>query len=681
MQFQTLLEQSEPICFPPMDGVRRFRNLMIPMRDTVQLAADIYLPDNGAPDASFPVVMEYIPYRKDQVDLAARPFYGYLAGHGYLVIRVDIRGTGASAGKNLDEYVLQEQEDGYDCVEWIAAQPWCDGHVNMMGISYGGFSALQVATLQPPHLTSIIPVDFTDDRYHDDCHYKGGMIRQYYDIAYYGGAMVAANAMPSLLDISDGSWAQTWRQHLEENEPYLLQWYRHQTAGPYWEHGSVRYFADRIRCPIMMIGGWRDGYMNVPLRLFQAVSVPCKVWIGPWNHAMPDGAVPGPRVDYLKEVVRWLDHWCKDRPTGIMEEPPVVVFMQKPQPPVVDRLETRGSWRAETGWPVPGADTCVLFLGDNSMLAEDDSIDGHEQLAYVPTVGTSGGLFSGGIQFGLPGDQRPDEAFSAVHTTKALDHDLAVLGRPRAVLHVSSSAAVMGFVVSLCDVAPDGASHLVAKGALNGTRRNSFSDPEPMVPGTVYELEIDIDATGWIFEKGHRIRLSVANADWPNLWPTPEPGTSRIFWGKVRPSRLELPVVPDTGSAAAPRFAPSSMVRHPHLASPCPPVWEVCTDVLSGRTRVRLQVDAVSRLTETTVFEKKAHGEFQVHPRHPALASGQGKHLQQLKSDGGCITAESEVWVQGGKTHFQVIINLIVQVNGSTIFSRKWVESIERCLL
>jgi predicted acyl esterase len=543
MHFDTLLEQSEPICFPPLDGVRRFRNLMIPMRDTVQLAADIYLPENRAPDAAFPVVMEYIPYRKDQVDLAARPFYGYLARQGYLVIRVDIRGTGASAGKNLDEYLRQEQEDGYDCVEWIAKQPWCDGHVNMMGISYGGFSALQVATLQPPHLTSIIPVDFTDDRYQDDCHYKGGVMRLYYDIAYYGGAMVAANAMPSLLDISDGSWAETWRQHLEENEPYLLQWYRHQTAGPYWEHGSVRYFADRIHCPIMMIGGWRDGYMNVPLRLFQAVSVPCKVWIGPWNHALPDGAVP------------------------------------------------------------------------------------------------------------------------------------------RAVLHVSSSAAVMGFVASLSDVAPDGASHLVAKGVLNGTRRNSFADPEPMVPDTVYELKIDIDATGWVFEKGHRIRLSVANADWPNLWPTPEPGTSRIFRGQMRPSRLELPVVPDTGSAVPPLFAPSSMVRQPHLASPCPPVWEVCTDVLSGRTRVRLQMDAVNRLTETTVFEKKAHGEFQVHPRHPALASGQGKHLQQLKSDGGCITAESEVWVQGGKTHFQVIINLIVRVNQGTIFSRKWVESIERCLL
>ena len=104
---------------------------------------------------------------------------------------------GGSEGHAVDEYVAQEQVDGYDAIEWMAAQPWCDGHVNMIGISYGGFTALQVATLQPPHLTSIIPVDFTDDRYTDDCHYRGGLLRMYYDVGYYGTRMIAWNAMPT----------------------------------------------------------------------------------------------------------------------------------------------------------------------------------------------------------------------------------------------------------------------------------------------------------------------------------------------------------------------------------------------------------------------------------------------------------------------------------------------------
>ena len=143
-----------------------------------------------------PVVMDYIPYRKDEVDPAAMRHYLELPRHGYVVARVDIRGTGGSEGHAIDEYVEQEQLDGYDAIEWLAAQPWCDGHVNMIGISYGGFTALQVATLQPPHLTSIIPVDFTDDRYTDDCHYRGGLLRMYYDLGWYGTRMIAWNAMP-----------------------------------------------------------------------------------------------------------------------------------------------------------------------------------------------------------------------------------------------------------------------------------------------------------------------------------------------------------------------------------------------------------------------------------------------------------------------------------------------------
>ena len=188
------------------EGVRLVRDVMIPMRDGVRLAADLYVPDDGdgradLPDEPLPVVMDYIPYRKDEVDPTGLRHYLELPRHGYILARVDIRGTGGSEGHAVDEYVAQEQVDGYDAIEWIAAQPWCDGHVNMMGISYGGFTALQVATLQPPHLTSIIPVDFTDDRYTDDCHYRGGLLRMYYDIGWYGTRMIAWNAMPTGPDL------------------------------------------------------------------------------------------------------------------------------------------------------------------------------------------------------------------------------------------------------------------------------------------------------------------------------------------------------------------------------------------------------------------------------------------------------------------------------------------------
>ena len=346
---------------PVADDVQLAKNVLIPMRDGVRLAADLYLPDGGAKAARYPVVMDYIPYRKDEVYLPNFRHYTYLPEHGYIVARIDIRGTGASEGISTDEYTPQVQLDGYDAVEWLAQQPWCDGHVYMMGISYGGFTSLQVATHQPPHLTSIIPIDFTDDRYTDDCHYRGGLLRKYYDIGWYGTRMTAWNAMPPDPDVSD-DWAQVWDQHLAHNEPYQLKWLQQQTDGPYWRNGSVRDAADRIACPVFMIGGWRDGYTNPPLRLYQSLNVPRKVLIGPWNHNMPDAAIPGPRIDYLREVVRWLDHWCKGRENGIMDEPPVVVYMQRYQPPVVDRLDTVGEWRAEADWPPPFVTEHVLFL-------------------------------------------------------------------------------------------------------------------------------------------------------------------------------------------------------------------------------------------------------------------------------------------------------------------------------
>ncbi len=358
------------------DDVLLIRDIRIPMRDGVRLAADLYVPESflglDLGETPLPVVMDYIPYRKDEVDPAAVRMYLELPRNGYIVARVDIRGTGGSEGNAVDEYVAQEQEDGYDAIEWIAAQPWCDGHVNMMGISYGGFTALQVATLQPPHLTSIIPVDFTDDRYTDDCHYRGGLARMYYDIGWYGTRMIAWNAMPTDPTFAAAGAREIWERHIAEDEPYLLAWLRHQVDGPYWRQGSVAGIEDRIVCPAFLIGGWRDGYPNPPMRLFERLGGPRKLLMGPWDHRYPDNAIPGPRIDHLREVVRWLDHWCRGIDDGIMDEPPVVVWMQEPGSLAADRVDTPGRWRAETSWPpADGSEHVLALAGGGSLVAAD----------------------------------------------------------------------------------------------------------------------------------------------------------------------------------------------------------------------------------------------------------------------------------------------------------------------
>lgn len=657
-------------------GCDVIKGVRIPMRDGVRLGADLYVPSGGT--EPLPVVMEYIPYRKDEVAPGDR-FYGVLPQKGYIVARVDIRGTGASEGTVVDEYVEQEQLDGYDAIEWIASQAWCDGHVNMMGISYGGFTALQVATHRPPHLTSIIPMYFTDDRYTDDCHYRGGHMRQYYDVSFYGNFMIAYNAMPPYPEWNP-NWAEIWEEHLASNEPYMLTWLRNQVDGPYWRHGSVGDIADRIACPVMIIGGWRDGYPNPPLRLYEKLQVPKKAIIGPWNHAVPDVAVPGPRIDHLHEVTRWLDHWCKGADTGIMDEPPIAVFMQTHERPDADRLDAAGAWRAEAAWPIAGASERTLHIAADGRLAEAPGERGDDLLEYDARVGVTAGLWSGGLQFGQPGDQRPDEALSAVYTSAILDEPLTILGRATANLAFTTSATVLGFSVSISDVAPDGTSHLVTKGMLNGTRRRSLTDPEPLVPGERTDLQIEVDCAAWRFEAGHRIRVAIANADWPNVWPTPEPATSLLHRGPDG-CRITLPEVPHRGSADPPVFVPSPVAMGRHALRTPPPTWNVIHDALTRRATVRIHEEGEERIDATTSVYRDFDLETVVDADRPARATAYGRHSSTIRRTGYETRAVSTVLLEGTATHFHLTIDLEVRVNDMQHHARQWTASIPRELL
>ena len=309
---------------------------------------------------------------------------------------------------------------------------------------------------------------------------------------------------------------------------------------------------------------------------------------------------------------------------GVMDEPPVVVYMQASEPPVVDRLDSAGKWRAETAWPAPGASERVLHLAADGALADESGGDGADSLAYHPAVGVTGGLWSGGIQFGLPGDQRPDEALSLTYTSKPLDEDCDPR-RPTAELVVRVERVVIGFCVSLSDVRPDGSSHLVAKGMRNATRRRSLTDPVALPPNRP-SLPIDLDATGWIFPRGHRIRVSIANADFPNVWPTPELASSEVPRGAAAPSHVVLPLVPAAPSSTAPTYRPSPVVVERQADTAEPPTWRVSRDMLSGRAEVEIAIEADVRVNETTLVRRSFAGTMRVDRDDPARASAFGRH-------------------------------------------------------
>jgi uncharacterized protein len=667
----------------PKYKVRVERHVQVPTRDGTRLSADLIRPDR---DGRFPAVIEYIPYRKDDLTRGGYDAHHYLAERGFVGVRLDVRGTGSSEGVNTDEYMPVEQKDGYDAVEWCAKQPWCNGKVGMFGTSYGGFTCVQVAMHRPPHLKAIVPMYATDDRYTDDCHYTpGGNMRMYYDVGTYGGSMVAMNALPPVEEYLGEKWAEVWKQRLEKNEPYIPRWMKHQVDGPYWRSASLRPGYDRIQCPVFLIGGWRDGYANTMLRTYTKLKASKKLLMGPWVHSRPNTSVPGPRIDYLHEVARFFAHWLRDEDTGVIKEPPVAVYVQEYAKPRRTLDVTPGHWRAEPDFPAAGTKELTFYLGEGGTLTEKPAGKprrAYDWFEYLPTLGLANGYWSaGGISFYLADDQRGDESYSQVYTTGPLGEDVRVLGWPRVVLHASSSAKMATFVAKLADVAPDGSSALIVDGSLNGTRRESLTDPRPMKPGAVYELNVPMNPTGWVIKKGHRLRLAVSGSDFPNLWPTPEKARLRVYRGGDHPSRVILPVVPEY-RREAPRFLPPPRLTSYVRSRGEPPRQQVLHDQVSGAVTVLNRTAGTLTLPEGRGELVSEHSfRCTAWADDPARAGIVGTHTFILKREDGTVNVTAESSVRATATAFHITINLTVTRNGKPFFHKKWLTSEPRRLL
>ncbi|MGH7319542.1 MAG: CocE/NonD family hydrolase, partial [Candidatus Rokuibacteriota bacterium] len=479
-------------------------------------------------------------------------------------------------------------------------------------------------------------------------------------------------------------WARIWEQHLEGNVPYMLTWLAHQANDPYWRPASVQGQYDKIACPVFVIGAWRDGYPNPPLRLFEHLRVPRRVLIGPWDHSRPDAAVPGPRIHYLHEMRRWFDHWLKGRDTGVMREPPITVYMQRYDEPRPERQTSSGEWRYVAEWPAATPRVLTLFPADEGELrAEPPAGESVAEYPYVPTVGVAGGLWSGGLPVGLPSDQRVDEALSLTFTSAPLNADVALLGRPRAIIRVSSTAEVAAFVVKLSDVAPDGKSALITRGVLNGTRRQSFAEASRMVPGAVYDLSIDLDATGWIFDAGHRVRLTVASADFPNCWPTPFPAVNRIWLGGPAPSRLVLPLAPaEPPGSARPEFlaAPSGLAAVAEEQG-ADPVWEVRDDVIRGTRTVHIEYGRRIRVADGTEVTEHRRMRSTASRTDPAHATAQGETRVRRTHRGATTEALALGTLTSSAQALHLTVDLEVLVEGRPHFHRRWAASFPRLLL
>lgn len=581
--------KSSPPIYPSMVKVQS----SIPMKDGVRLAVNLYMPQGAKPDDKFPAILEYLPYRKDDWTLERDwNLHSYFVRRGYVTARVDIRGTGASEGAPPDrEYSDQEQEDGLEVIAWLARQPWSTGSVGMMGISWGGFNAIQVARLHPPALKAIIAVCATEELFHDDIHYIDGMMH----VDEFEPAMDLELGITRAPDFPTDEKSLAPRF---DSSPWFLLYLRQQRDGPFWRRASVApdHYAD-YTVPSFMIGGFLDGYRDSPARFFEKSKAPIKALLGPWNHSFPHDAEPGPAIEWRDEATRWWDYWLKGKQNGIMDEPRFEVYMRRPYPPDPNIKEIPGEWRAEKTWPPVGQRTVTYHLHENHKLDPSgpatSSLSSHipsEELKYVPSVGIEAGFWWGDFTT----DQRPIDAFSLVYDSEPLREEKVILGRPKAILYVSSTAPLADWFVRLSDAAPDGTVTMITGAGQSGAQRESASNPKDLQPSEnhkyPYEIPIELHLTSWVFPKGHKIRLAISNSLWPMIWPTPYPMTTSIFWGAAAPSRLEIPLIP-VNPPARPHFPPIESPPPLEGISSTgdiwpPKEWIVTRDLMTRTTRV-----------------------------------------------------------------------------------------------
>ncbi|GBQ66883.1 putative acyl esterase [Ameyamaea chiangmaiensis NBRC 103196] len=662
-------------------------HLWITLSDGCRLGARLWLP-RTAYEQRVPAIMEYIPYRKgDGTRARDEPMHGYFAQNGYAAIRVDMRGSGESDGHLADEYLRQEQDDALEVIDWIARQPWCSGAVGMMGKSWGGFNALQVAARRPAALRAIVTAYSTDDRFADDIHFMGGCLLN--DNLWWGSIMLAYQGRPPDPAIAGDDWRAIWRARIDAMPFFPAVWAGHQSYDAYWRHGSVREDYSAIVCPVLIVGGWVDSYTNAVPRLLEGLTVPRQAIIGPWGHVYPQDGVPGPAIGFLQDVTRWWDRWLKDTGGDVTDMPAVRAFLQDPMPPDATRAEASGRWVSEGSWPSSMIEHRDWSLRGDGGLGQPDHSETLLRICTPQSHGRAGGEWMGtGCRGEMPLDQRLDDGFATVFQTGPLAQTCEVLGVPTLRVELCSDQPVATLVVRLSDVAPDGRAERVSYQVLNLTHRNGHATPAPMEPGRLVPVTVTLSACGHRFAAGHRIRVALGTTYWPMIWPAPQVATLML---RPAGSILTLPC------RTTPPEQERAVVFDPPVHGPVTPV----TQLEAGRLQRHFAFDAVSgvstyvtdavggvfgegvqKFDETdTVMAHSLRRELTIRDDDPLSARyvlTQSLRLSRPECD---ARIETRTEMTSDAHHFHLAGVLTVLDHGDVFARREWRESIPRTLL
>ena len=567
------------------------------LRDGTITYVDVFRPDGPA---RLPALLQRTPYNKGTPRSRGYSLDAIRAAMaGYAVVIQDIRGRYTSDGEFYP--FVDEMSDGYDSVEWVAGQPWCNGRVGMFGSSYVGATQWLAAKSKPPSLQAIAP-GVTASNYHDGWAWRGGAFELGFNLYWTISSLVTENwrnlstrlylsprQYEMLLEAKDSVMKSFLHLPLDANPelrgdmaPYYADWLAHPEYDDYWRAISIEEAHSEITVPAFNYGGWYDIFLGGTIRNFagmreggatEAAKQGQRLVIGPWTHAAIGDNVAGERsfgsvassaygIDLQGQLLRYFDHWLRDEDNGVPGDRPVTIFVMG-----------ENVWREEDEWPLSRAEQVPFFIRSrgkaNSLkgdgrLTRDAAGSGEPPDVYVynplDPVPTRGGpvICDEGIVPAGAYDQRLVESRHdvLVYTTPPLEEPLEVTGPVTATIYASSSAPDTDFTAKLVDVGPDGYARNVTEGIVRARSREAGLPSSMIEPGTVYKYDIDMWATSNVFMRGHRIRLEVSSSNFPKYDRNANSGgrigrdrtvvsaLQTVHHSTEHPSHVTLPIVP-----------------------------------------------------------------------------------------------------------------------------------------
>uniref|UniRef100_A0A061R6I9 Amino acid adenylation domain protein n=1 Tax=Tetraselmis sp. GSL018 TaxID=582737 RepID=A0A061R6I9_9CHLO len=602
--------------------VEEIPNIWVPGKDKCRLAARVWLPVSrgGGRQHRGIVAVEVLPYRKSdgtaEVDALVFP---YLAGHGIACVRVDTRGCGDSEGILDDEYSKLLQADALAVVEWASSQSWSNGQVLMMGCSWGGFTALQVAAAGHPALVGAVAVCATDKRYDDDMHYQGGCLLQE-NLSWGSWLMHTLSQPPDPTVVGEDAWREQWLARLSALEPLSAKWMRHCRGDDgYWSVGSCCDQATNIKVPMLLVGGAAaGGYINsIPRIASNAVNSKVTTVMGPWSHNYPHISPNGPQIGFLQMVLRWLQDnvpQCQIHPPAKGDACPPLrpcTFFAASARAAPDRQANAcqpGEWLSTAGlkdvealspqqvFPLlpggvlgeansapAGTDAEAVKVIGSCKAAAAALASGEDDETKLPAGLEGGAWFTFGTGADMPAEQSPDDKRSTAFNSQPMSEDMLLLGTPECTIKFKGRHNRGLVAVRLCAVSPTGTSVRLALGLqnLSGT---GVVEGKP--------ITISLGHVSWIIPKDYYLRLSVSADYWPMALPENISGSDEMYI-ELTGSSVNVPMGPVSSAGVE---SAKKDVALPETVSLPPPA--ITTVLRTGTNSREVDVNSICRRIE-----------------------------------------------------------------------------------